>query len=88
MFREKSSLGFELKRLVHAPRRPLDGNDDRVVDHRIDGGGGDNCGVEIVTELFKIVKSPTPAIIFKHINRYRMKHAPDHPDGTFALKAD
>jgi hypothetical protein len=39
---------------VQAPRWALDGNDDGMMDHPIDGGGGDDRVAEIISEFLEI----------------------------------
>ncbi len=39
---------------METPGRPLDIDNDRVVDHSVDGGSGDDRVAEIIAELFKV----------------------------------
>ena len=46
--------GVESAGFVESPGRPLDADNDRVVDHSVDGGGGNHGVTEIIAELFEI----------------------------------
>jgi hypothetical protein len=47
-------LGVELFRFVHSPARTLDGDDDGVMHHAVDDGGGDNRVAEVVAKFFEV----------------------------------
>ena len=39
---------------MHSPARPLDVDDDGMMDHAVDDGGGDHGIVEVVAEFLKV----------------------------------